>query len=383
MLAHDKESVVKTIDSFDPSISADEELDVVREQVARAREDNDPRIEPTLDISEIDSLLGNAFSAELEKDAEADLAQGLTADMSDDALLDAVLFDDEPVAGTESSPEVSASTIESSDLTQPSLLEAQGESSGDDLSAAPGAGSGATDPLAQGAAHGPDAINAAFAAAQRQQGADTMEHIAHAQAAGPAGNQQAQRVEVGIIQGMSMLGGAGLAGLTQMLRAGGSSLNNSINTRKYGKLSGEVDALTKNMDGILDKFAANGFMAGINGLSGNNKAEFVKEFMATPANKQMFDDLLHSVGTLSTKAGQAAATGAAAGLSGDQLDIEISRKIKNVSDKHQEMLDSLHDHNGTKLGDRLSDLVDQVASFLKSVYNKVTETFGFSQRQGM
>jgi gas vesicle protein len=84
---------------------------------------------------------------------------------------------------------------------------------------------------------------------------------------------------------------------------------------------------------------------------------------------------------LSTKASQAAIAGAAAGLSGDQLDVEISRKIKNVSEKHKEMLDSLHDHNGTKLSDRLSELVEGIADFLKSVFTKVAEAFGYNQQR--
>jgi hypothetical protein len=168
-----------------------------------------------------------------------------------------------------------------------------------------------------------------------------------------------------------------------MLRASGSQLNNSINTRKYAKLSGEVDGLTKNMDSILDTFAGRGLMSGIKGLKGAHKDEFVKEFMATPANKPLFDDLLQTVGTLSTKASQAAATGAAAGLSGDQIDSEVSRKIKGVSDKHHEMLDAMQDHNGTKLSDRLNNIVDVVTNFLKSMFNKIAEALGVSQRPGM
>jgi hypothetical protein len=95
----------------------------------------------------------------------------------------------------------------------------------------------------------------------------------------------------------------------------------------------------------------------------------------------MLDDLVQSVGTLSTKASQATIAGAAAGLSGDQLDVEISRKIKNVSEKHKEMLDSLQDHNGMKLSDRLSEMVETIADFLKSVFTKVADAFGYNQRQ--
>lgn len=63
MLAHDNEPGVTPTNSFDSALSADEELDVVREQASRAREEADPRIEPTLDLTDIDSLLNNAFAA--------------------------------------------------------------------------------------------------------------------------------------------------------------------------------------------------------------------------------------------------------------------------------------------------------------------------------
>lgn len=376
MLAHDNEPGVKTSGSFDPALSADEELDVVREQVARAREESDTRIEPTLDLGDIDSLLSNAFAAASEEDVQP--VEGLNA--SEDELLDAALFDDEVTPDNGPAPEAEASSASAVEAPQESLMETLGESFANSSTASPGAAAGAGDPLTPGGLNFNEGVNASLEAAQRQQAADTMESIARANAPGAAGDLQSQRHEVGIIQGMSMLGGAGLVGLTKMLRAGGAQINNTISSRKYGKLSGEVDSLTQNMDGILSKFGASGFSAGLKGLKGENKAEFVKEFMANPANKQMFDDLVQSVGTLSTKASQAAIAGAAAGLSGDQLDVEISRKIKNVSEKHKEMLDSLHDHNGTKLSERLSELVDGIADFLKSVFTKVADAFGYNQR---
>lgn len=372
MLAHDDEPGVETTGSFDPALSADEELDIVREQAALAREDNDTRIEPTLDIGDIESLLNNSFAAASVEDVQP--VEGLNA--SEDELLNAALFDDEVTPENGPAPEGDAPAASAAEAPQESLMETFGESFAQSGAASPGAG----DPLAPGGLNFNEGVNATLEAAQRHQAADTMESIARANAPGAAGDLQSQRHEVGIIQGMSMLGGAGLVGLTKMLRAGGAQINNTISSRKYGKLSGEVDSLTQNMDGILSKFGASGFSAGLKGLKGENKAEFVKEFMANPANKQMFDDLVQSVGTLSTKASQAAVAGAAAGLSGDQLDVEISRKIKNVSEKHKEMLDSLHDHNGTKLSDRLSELVDGIADFLKSVFTKVAEAFGYNQR---
>ena len=372
MLANDNEPGVKITGSFDTALSADEELDVVREQVARAREDTDTRIEPTLDLDEIDSLLSNAFAAASEEDVQA--VEGLNT--SDDELLDAALFDDESTPDNVPAPETETSSASATEAPQESLMETLGESLATSSTASPGA-DGQMPPVGLNFNEG---VNASLDAAQRQQAADTMESIARANAPGAAGDLQSQRHEVGIIQGMSMLGGAGLVGLTKMLRAGGAQINNTISSRKYGKLSGEVDSLTQNMDGILSKFGASGFSAGLKGLKGENKAEFVKEFMANPANKQMLDDLVQAVGTLSTKASQAAIAGAAAGLSGDQLDVEISRKIKNVSEKHKEMLDSLHDHNGTKLSERLSELMDGIADFLKSVFTKVAEAFGYNQR---
>ena len=377
MLAHDNEPGVKPAGSFDAALSADEELDIVREQAALAREDNNPRIEPTLDLGDIDSLLSNAFAA--ASDEEVHPVEGLAA-MTEDELLDAALFDDEATPGKGPEPEAEATSASTADATQGSLMEEMGESFDDAKKSAPGSAPSSGEPLSPTGLNFNEGVNASFDAAQRQQAADTMESIARANAPGAAGDLQSQRHEVGIIQGMSMLGGAGLVGLTKMLRAGGAQINNTISSRKYGKLSGEVDSITQNMDGILSKFGASGLAAGLKGLKGEHKAEFVKEFMANPANKQMFDDLVQSVGTLSTKASQAAVAGAAAGLSGDQLDVEISRKIKNVSEKHKDMLDSLHDHNGNKLSDRLSELVDSIADFLKSVFTKVAEAFGYNQR---
>lgn len=383
MFAHDNDPSVKKV-SFDTALSADEELDAVREEASLAREETDTRIEPSL--GDFDSLLSNAFAAAADKEIKPD--EGVSDVMTEDDLLDAALFDDEvaPINGSTSDAKSSASADEAiisaseEEATKASLMEELGETFGDPNSPAQGSAPSVGDAMPPAAHTFNEGINASLNAAQRQQGADTLESIARANAPGAAGDLSAQRHEVGIIQGMSMLGGAGLAGLTKMLRAGGSQINNSINTRKYGKLSGEVDTISQNMDGILNKFGASGFTAGLKGLKGENRAEFVKDFMANPANKQMFDDLVQSVGTLSTKATQAVVAGAAAGLSGDQLDVEISRKIKNVSDKHKEMLDSLHDHNGTKLSERLSEMVDTIADFLKSVFIKVAESLGYNQR---
>lgn len=378
MLAHDNEAGIKTTGGFDPALSADEELDIVREKAAQAREDDDLRIEPTLDLGDIDSLLSKSFAA--ASDEEVQPVEGLSATLTEDELLEAALFDDEMSPDNAPTLEGATASASTAEAPQASLMEELGDSFDDATKAAPGPAPSIGDPLSPTGLNFNESVNASLDAAQRQQAADTMESIARANAPGAGGDLQSQRHEVGIIQGMSMLGGAGLVGLTKMLRAGGTQINNTISTRKYGKLSGEVESLTQNMDGILNKFGSSGFTAGLKGLKGEHKAEFVKEFMANPANKQMFDDLVHSVGTLSTKASQAAVAGAAAGLSGDQLDVEISRKIKNVSEKHKEMLDSLHDHNGTKLSDRLSELVDGIADFLKSVFTKVAEAFGYNQR---
>jgi len=379
MLAHDNEPGVKTA-SFDTALSADEELDAVREQASLAREEPDTRIEPTLSLDDMDSLFSNAFAAASDEDVQP--VEGVSAAMTEDELLDAALFDDEMAPSNGPEPEAAATAPESasaSEAPQASLMEELGETFDDTQKTTPGAAAGTGDQLTPGLKFN-EGINASLAEAQRQQASDTMESIARANAPGAAGDQQAQRHEVGIIQGMSMLGGAGLVGLTKLLRAGGNQINNTMSSRKYGKLAGEIDSITQNMDGILRKFDANGFASGLKGLKGEHKTEFAKEFMANPANKQMLDDLVHSVGTLSTKATQAAVAGAAAGLSGDQIDVEISRKIKNVSDQHKEMLDSLHDHNGTKLSDRLSEMVNTISDFLKSVFTKVAEAFGYNQR---
>lgn len=377
MLGNEIESDTKLTASLDTSISAEEELQAVRAQAALDRADNDLRIEPSLDLSDMDALLSSAFASQGKTDSEVS-----SEEMTDDALLDAALFDEELDLGTDLEPKADAETEKASlnpaDASQDSLMDQLGESFGEAPSQNP-----AGDSLSQSPTNNADDINAAFAAAQRQQGSDTSEGIARAQAPGMLGDQQAQRQEVGLIQGMSMLGGAGLASLAQMFRAGGNSINTSINTRKYTKLTGEMDSHIQNMDGILSRLDANGFKAGIKGLKGDHKTEFVKEFMANPANRQMFDDLLQSIGTLSTKTNQAALAGVAAGLSGDHLEGEIANKLKGVSDKHKEMLDSLHDHNGNTLSQRLDKLIDQVADFLKSMFSKVAETFGYNSSPRM
>jgi len=380
MLANENPSDITAPANLDTSMSAEEELEAVRKQASLDREEIDARIEPTLDLSDIDSLLNNAFASEGKNELEGEKDD---EEMSEEDILAAALFDDELELGDGLDQKSDIHQSDPIDQPQESLMDQLGESFGDGLSPSLNPAQGSEDALKAGPSNNNDGINAAFAAAQRQQGADTMESIARAQAPGIAGDQQAQRMEVGLIQGMSMLGGAGLAGLSNMIRAGGNSLNNSINTRKYAKLSGEVDAQIQNMDGILSKFGANGFMAGIKGLKGDHKAEFVKEFMANPVNKQMFDDLLQSIGTLATKANQAAGAGVSAGLSGDQVEGEIANKMKNVSDKHREMLDSLHDHNGNSLSERIDKLIDQVTDFLKSMFSKVAETFGYNQSPRM
>ncbi|NWD57205.1 hypothetical protein HX878_20975, partial [Pseudomonas veronii] len=158
-------------------------------------------------------------------------------------------------------------------------------------------------------------VKSAFSMAREMNGAELLDGIANVQSGGPNANYPESQIRVGLIQGLSMLGGAGLAGLAKMVQSGGSTINNRLRQRQYGKLSGEIDQITHNMDSLMVKMNANGLSAGLDGLKGAQRAEFMNEFLELPANKGMFNELITSLGSLATKSTEAAVVGAAAGLS--------------------------------------------------------------------
>lgn len=383
----ENELAAKMSERMNTQLSSDEELDAVREMESLAREDNDPRIEPTLDLNDVESLLDRAF--ENASDESADQS-GMDSALSDDDLLESASFDDDDLSqGPEAATDSTVDTEEqarSQPNQQGSLMEQLGETFDDAMKGAT-EGHGAAGDVPGMNLNSKDAsINAALDAAKTQLGNDTDESIKRAMAqggqVGPQG-QQVQRQQFGIIQGMSLLGGAGLAALGNMVRAGSTGISNGVASHRYQRLSGEIDTLTNNMDSILNKFDNAGFASGIKGLKEEHKAEFVKEFMSKPENKAQLDSLVQSVGNLSTKAEQALVAGAAAGLSADQLDVEVSRKIKNLNDQHKQILDSLQDHNGKKLSDRLDSMINRIGDMLQQLFRAVADTLGFNQRPGM
>lgn len=226
-------------------------------------------------------------------------------------------------------------------------------------------------------------IKSAFSMARETNGSDLMDGLANAQSSGPNANYPESQIRVGLIQGLSMLGGAGLAGLAKMVQSGGSTINNRLRQRQYGKLSGELDQITNNMDSLMVKLNANGLSAGLDGLKGPQRNEFMNEFLEIPANKGMFNELITSLGSLATKSTEAAVVGAAAGLSPDQLDSEITRRISDVQQKHKSLLESMTDHNGVSLSDRLSNIAAQLASAIDKLFQRASQAMGFGPRPGM
>jgi len=384
----ENELAAKMSERMSTQLSADEELDAVREMESLAREDADPRIEPTLDLNDVESLFDQAFENATDESSDQ---TGMDSALSDDDLLDSASFGDDDLSG-----DVLPGTDSSDDLVDEakpepgpnaSLMEHLGETFGDDLKGPSREPNAAQDAPGMSLNSKDASVNAAIDAAKTQLGNDTDESVKRAMAAqgGQASPQaqQAQQAQFGIIQGMSLLGGAGLMALGNMVKAGSASISNGVASSKYHRLSGEIDTLTGNMDSILNKFDKAGFTSGLNGLKDEHKAEFVKEFMSRPENKLQMDSLVQSVGNLSTKAEKALVAGAAAGLSADQLDVEVGRKIKNLNDKHKQILDSLQDHNGKKLSERLDSMINRIGDMLQQLFRAVADKLGFDQRPGM
>lgn len=384
----DNELAAKMSERMNTQLSADEELDAVREMESLARVDADPRIEPTLDLNDVESLFDQAFAKATDESADQ---TGMDSALSDDDLLDAASFGDDDLSddalpGADSSKEL-VDEAKPGPGPNASLMEQLGETFGDEFKGPPREPNAAADVPGVSLNSNDASVNAALDAAKTQLGNDTDESVKRAMAAqggqGSPQAQQAQQAQFGIIQGMSLLGGAGLMALGNMVKAGSASISNGVANSKYHRLSGEIDTLTRNMDGILNKFDSAGFTSGLKGLKDEHKAEFVKEFMSRPENKLQMDSLVQSVGNLSTKVEKALVAGATAGLSADQLDVEVGRKIKNLNDKHKQILDTLEDHNGKKLSERLDSMINRIGEMLQQLFRAVADKLGFNQRPGM
>ncbi|WP_218173172.1 hypothetical protein, partial [Pseudomonas veronii] len=67
----------------------------------------------------------------------------------------------------------------------------------------------------------------------------------------------------------------------------------------------------------------------------------------------------------------------------DQLDSEITRRISDVQQKHKSLLESMTDHNGVSLSDRLSNIAAQLASAIDKLFQRASQALGFGPRPGM
>jgi hypothetical protein len=377
-----------------PSFSADEELAEVRAHLAQERADGMAPSDPAIDELDISQLLDRAFSNARTDDgisavrAEDDDFNNDFGDSLDPDDADADVS--EPQSDTEPTPEGDAEAQDFGDAfaaAEESLLAEQTN---------PQASSGAPSGAEQGAgadsgifSSGPsldpskESLNASIDMAQQKLGADVMEGVQAIQSPGVVGNGADQQVRVGLLQGLGLLGGAGLASLAKMVQAGGNTISTVHQQRQYNKLSGEVDSITENMDTLVTKMNQNGLASGLSGLKGAHRDEFVQEFFSEPRNKVLLDDLVGSVGNLATKASKAAVVGAGAGLSADQVDDEINGRINSVRQKHKEMLDAIKDHHGVSLGDRLSNIASQIVEMIQEMFKSAAKAMGFGQRPGM
>lgn len=191
------------------------------------------------------------------------------------------------------------------------------------------------------------------------------------------------RVEVGLLQGMSLLGGAGLAALAHLIRNGGAAANSAVQQHRYNKITTEVNGHTQEIEDVVGRLNGNGLSAGLHGLKGAHRDEFVQEFLEEPANRELFNKLLTSVGALSTTTSKAAVVGSGAGLSPEQIESDIQNRISDVRDRHKEVLEALKDQSGKSVADRLTGVINQLAELIKSIFRRATQALGMGPRPGM
>ncbi|WP_153785237.1 hypothetical protein [Pseudomonas sp. EMN2] len=215
-----------------------------------------------------------------------------------------------------------------------------------------------------------------------QLGQDPLNGMAPGSHLNPAGHD-AGRVEVGLLQGMSLLGGAGLAALAHLIRNGGAAANNAMQQHRYNKITSEVNGHTQQIEDVVGMLNGNGLSSGLHGLKGAHRDEFVQEFLEEPANRDLFNKLLSSVGALSTSTSKAAVVGSGAGLSPEQIESDIQNRISDVRDRHKEVLEALKDQSGKSVADRLNSVISQLADLIKSIFRRATQTLGIGPRPGM
>ena len=201
----------------------------------------------------------------------------------------------------------------------------------------------------------------------------------HAVPVGP----DAGRVEVGLLQGMNLLGGAGLAALAHLIRHGGAAANSVVQQHRYSKITSEVNGHTQEIEDAVAKLNGNGLSAGLHALKGAHRDEFVQEFLEEPANRELFKKLLTSVGALATSTSKAAVVGSGAGLSPEQIESDIQNRISDVRDRHKEVLEALKDQSGKSVADRLTGVINQLADLIKSIFRRATQALGMGPRPGM
>jgi len=376
-----------------PSFSADEELADVRARLAQARADGIAPSDHAIDDLDFSQLLDRAFS-NARTDEGISAVRGVD-DFNDD-FGDSLDHEDPDVEMSESIIDVEPTSESQAEgqqfddafaTAEESLLSDHSNtqtSNGAPSSAEQGAGA-AADVFGSEPSLDPskESLNASIDMAQHKLGADVMDGVQTIQAPGVIGNGADQQVRVGLLQGLGLLGGAGLASLAKMVQAGGNTISTAHQQRQYTKLSGEVDTITENMDTLITRMNQNGLASGLSGLKGDHRDEFVQEFFTEPRNKVLLDDLVGSVGNLATKASKAAVVGAGAGLSADQVDDEINGRINSVRKKHKEMLDAIKDHHGVSLGDRLSNIASQIVEMIQEMFRSAAKAMGFGHRPGM
>ena len=219
-----------------------------------------------------------------------------------------------------------------------------------------------------------------------QQPSHPNQDVQHGMA--PAGHgippgHDAGRVEVGLLQGMSLLGGAGLAALAHLVRNGGAAANSAVQQHRYNKITTEVNGHTQQIEDVVGRLNDNGLSAGLHGLKDAHRDQFVEEFLEKPANRELFNKLLSSVGALSTSTSKAAVVGSGAGLSPEQIESDIQNRISDVRDRHKEVLEALKDQSGKSVADRLNGVINQLAELIKSIFRRATQALGVGPRPGM
>lgn len=375
------------------NFSEDEELADVRTAMAASRQNLDVQGE-TVDLS-IEPTIGDIDDLGFDDLLEASLRHAETQSTAPqgDFDFDPAVFDGEqamplPASGDrlqlDAEPVQSTASAPDSAEGDPFLFKGL-----TDLDDGDGPQLGESQNLA-GAVPGPEFEDELAEALQdardkqpsHQPGQDPLHGMAPGGHPNPVGND-AGRVEVGLLQGMSLLGGAGLAALANLIRTGGAAANNAMQQHRYNKITSEVNSHTQQIEDVVGMLNNKGLSSGLHGLKGAHRDEFVQEFLEEPANRDLFNKLLSSVGALSTSTSKAAVVGSGAGLSPEQIESDIQNRISDVRDRHKEVLEALKDQSGKSVADRLNGVISQLADLIKSIFRRASQAMGMGPRPGM